>query len=184
MINIIELCALIVSAIAMISAIILGRSQIKQDKNNVVPHAEFMFFDSESKFYVKLKNVGMGPMIIRSMIITLDGEEKASVMSCFKNIVTKEEMKKYYDFEYGRIISKDRVISPNSVLFFIRLRERKDVEIIKDEEYYRIVAKLADTFRRIKIVLVFTDIYNQEFKVERNIEEYFYAWHTEYLNKC
>jgi len=179
--NVLATCALFISVVSLVTAIIFGRSQMRHEKNSVVPFVEFMFFDSEPQFYVKLKNVGMGPMIIESMIVTLDDIEKASIMSCFKSIIPREEMKKYYDFEYGRIISKDRVLSPDSELFFISLKECKDIEIVKDNDYYNLVARLADTFRRIKIKIVFRDIYGKEFTAERNLEEYFYAWYAEHL---
>jgi len=180
---IIEVATIAISIIALGSALIFNKHQIQHNKNSVRPYANFKFNHSDQVIYVILQNAGIGPMLINALKVYIDSVEidkEKSVMSCVNTIISREQLKKYYDIDYKHIRNKS-VLSPDSEFSIISLHERKDIKIKKDEEYYQTLAKLAFILRKISIELDFDDIYKTNFTEERKFSNHFGERYLEYL---
>ena len=183
---ILEGIAIFIAVLALIMTIVVSRSQKEHEKTiaqiSVRPYADFLFLQSNIKMFVKIANFGMGPMIVRSLTVTMDGEPIDDIISCFgsKQIRVKR-IAEYYSYDYSHITSGERVISPNSeyALFSLSLREKE--ESIKDDEFRTLVAEITDTLRRIHIKVVYEDIYGNEFSRERYLRNFFNERYTEFL---
>ena len=179
-----EILTLIVSIIALGSAIIFSILQQRHNNNAVWPHIDFMINQSDGLIFVKIKNAGTGPLIVKKMTVTIDGVEKNSVISCFKfgGYDRMEQVKKYYELDGGRLV-EGKVLSPDTIfpLFYIKLRN--DIEIEKNDEYYRLLAELLYILRKIHIKIEYMNIYKKGFDVKRDFSEVFGQRHEEFLSK-
>jgi len=178
--NTIGIAGLVTAVIAALSAIIFSYQQVVHNKNSLRPYLDFMTNHSNGLVFVKIKNAGIGPMIIHSMTVTLDGEIKNSVLSSFRGILSRDVMKKYYTLDAGHPGDK-KVLSPDMEfpLFYLRLRD--DIEIVQDDDFYRTVAIVADTLKRIRVETVYCDIYGKRFPDKRNLNNYFGVRYPEQL---
>lgn len=180
--NIIEVIGLVLSVIALVCAIMFNLSTRQHNKNSVRPYPDFMFCHSDNTMFIKVRNAGTGPLILYPMTVTLDNVEKVSAMSCFKGVVTRELMKKYYELDYGRVIV-EKALPPNSDFVLISLCKREDVKIESEAEYYHMIAKMAQTFKKIRIKAQYSNIYGDKFVKERDCNDFFGVRYPEYLDE-
>jgi hypothetical protein len=181
--DIIGIAGLIVSIIAIVAAIVFNYHQIEHNKNSVRPYIDFMFNQSDGLLFVKVRNAGFGPLIVKSVTITFKGKSKNSVLSCFSlgGNDRMEQAKKYYSLDGGRLV-EGKVLSPNTEFPLLWLKIRDDIEFEKDAEYYRIIATVLETLRNICIRISYTDVYDRVYDEEmRDFKDCFGMRYQEYL---
>jgi hypothetical protein len=83
---VIALCALFISAIAALAAVYQTRVIAGQFSATVWPYVSFDETNSPSLVELDLRNDGLGPAIVRSVAITLDGKPKASIEALLASI--------------------------------------------------------------------------------------------------
>ncbi|MFL5501553.1 MAG: hypothetical protein ACJ79Q_09995 [Gemmatimonadaceae bacterium] len=74
----IALAALIVSVSAVVVGLYEASLQRHHDRAEVWPHVEIQVFTKQTGAAIALENTGIGPAIIQSVVVTVDGRPQAS----------------------------------------------------------------------------------------------------------
>jgi hypothetical protein len=82
--------ALLISTVAAIAAIYQTRVIAQEFSATVWPYVSFDVTYSPTTIEVALRNDGLGPAIIRSVAITLDGKPQASIEAMFAALATPQ----------------------------------------------------------------------------------------------
>lgn len=83
---IVSILAFVVSVISLACAIKFNKSQIIHNKNSVRPISAIKIGDYEDNIYVKLENVGTGPLRVIRMTCQRNGEEFSELISMMPSI--------------------------------------------------------------------------------------------------
>jgi hypothetical protein len=113
---IVALAAIFVGVATLFVYIYQARIMQHQQYASVWPYVEWVSYSSDTQgFFIHVENKGVGPAIIKSVKMTLDGKELSSNRELFKAMIGKDD----FDFDQstieGRVIAAREIIKP----FFI-----------------------------------------------------------------
>src|SRR3954463_2920805 len=74
----IAIAALVVSVSAVVVGLYEASLQRHHDRAEVWPHVEIQVFTKQTGAAIALENTGIGPAIIQSVVVTVDGRPQAS----------------------------------------------------------------------------------------------------------
>ena len=181
MVSILDIVGIVIAVIALITSVFVCILQIKHNKNSVKPYLDFSFWNSDSYFYIGIKNAGIGTMLIKSMAVYMDNIEMKdeTIMSCVNKIVSLDRIGKYYKYEYGHLDNECGFAPEMEFAFFsLQLKNNKKVQT---DDFKAIVASLIDTLRRIKIEFVYSDIYEKKEIKSRELKDNFKMRYKQFL---
>jgi hypothetical protein len=112
--------ALLVSVISVFISVWAVRSQRKHNELSVRPLAEITVGDYEDSLRVKLRNHGIGPMIVKAVTISDGANAKPSIIEWMPDLPNG---RLYTDFT-DQI--RDRTLAPGSEIVLLELTENKD----------------------------------------------------------
>ena len=177
-----------IALLALIASIVFNRKQqehnVTSAKNSVRPYADFVFCCSDTQISVLVGNAGIGPMIVRSLKVKMNGKEMNSVRSCFNVLDNADKVKlealvkEYYFHDYGHLRSGEATFPPTQKPAFplILFRLNEDVDLKKaqeDEDFLYMVSTIVKTLREIELEIVYWDIYETEYITTRTLSSYF-----------
>ena len=111
----VEIITAFIALIALAATGVSTYFQRRHNRNSVKPLIDFQCYCSVSRFAVIMRNAGTGPMIVKSSTVTLDGEKKESVISCFDKD-NLETFRDCWDSTYARIHKDGRTFIPGEEL--------------------------------------------------------------------
>ncbi|ELP5715284.1 hypothetical protein H4F75_10275 [Enterobacter asburiae] len=105
---IVSFCAMITS---VISLFIAYKAQVHQQKHNqlsVKPLAEFLIGDYEDVIFIKIKNQGTGPLIVKEFLTQDSSNSYDRIMDAISEIKLNILWERFTDNIDGRIIAVDK----------------------------------------------------------------------------
>ena len=145
------------------------------NKNSVKPYASFPSNNTKQLINFRIKNSGIWPMIIKSVKITFDDEEKDWIFKFFrdsKNISIEEIQKIFYINNYWWVKTWD-TFSPNEEFELISFKLRDNIEIENNDEFTYVFKNILYILSKIKIELVYCDLYKNKNVSNRKLEDNF-----------
>lgn len=106
--SIMAVCAVIVSVISLFVAIKALSAQKEHNKLSVKPIAHFSKGDYEDQIFVKLKNYGMGPLLISSFDIKKDKSSFKRLIDSFDDLASKISWDTFTDDIEGRVLAPQK----------------------------------------------------------------------------
>ena len=152
----------ITAAIALITTFWGLAIQRRHNILSVCPKANFVFGNYEDDIYIKLTNVGIGPLIIKKLYIKKNQEIFESIKASLGNEFNNIEFRDYVESV------TDRVIPPGDNLMLIRYMPREDNR--NDQEYKRLLRK---HLSQLECVVEFIDLYEKKHPVTRRKGDHF-----------
>ena len=141
--------ALVVSAISVGISVWAVRSERRHNELSVRPLAEITVADFEHSLRVKLRNHGIGPMIITKVAISDGTADKPTLLAWMPELPNGRPWTNFSD----RI--SDRTLSPGSEIVLLELTERKgELDFIN----CRNIARTA--LAKLTVTVDYTNIYN------------------------
>lgn len=129
---IVSFCAMVTS---IISLFIAYKAQVNQQKHNqlsVKPLAEFLIGDYEDVIFLKIKNQGTGPLIIKEFLTQKDNNHHHQLLDAISHIKRDLVWDRFTGNVDGRIIAVDKEITLIQASFetgknFIRQQLRSEL---------------------------------------------------------
>ena len=172
--GIIALCALVVSVVSIVFTIIQVQLQRTHNKKTVKPIGRIRIGDYQSNIYVKIENSGVGPLIVRQILIknkTL--ETKKSFIDILPADLTKRVVWTNFTGSY-----EGRTIIPGQSLELIVWTINDSYKKIADENERETKinqdrSDLRKALKDVSVSVIYTDIYErEEFKHELTNDEF------------
>lgn len=155
-VEIVALAALgsaIAAILAIITTIIVAKTQIQNSRLTVRPIGQFSIGDYENEIFVSLSNKGVGPLFIDEMIYQFDDGEKISNASLVSLLPSLPDGIAWKDFSS---LSSGTVVSPQSSRTLVKLGIGSDFGVDVD---------IANEIRRklgsLTITCKYKDVYNR-----------------------
>jgi len=166
--TIIALCSLIISIVAVIVSIVFAVSKIRHNKKSVLPIALIDFNDREDYISVEIRNVGIGPLIIRKLKVY-----KSKDKGLFKKRKTKSNLIDWLPQNPEELFWSDFV--KHVEVFTIPVGDRLFlIEIKFNDEHKKIENDFRTELRRelkeLTIEIEYEDIYKKKFKEKRDCD--------------
>src|SRR5689334_985706 len=70
------IAAVFVSTISIIVAVVNVAMQRNHNRKSVLPIANIVFGDYENDLFIRLRNDGIGPMVVESVVVTTEGNNE------------------------------------------------------------------------------------------------------------
>jgi hypothetical protein len=141
--------ALLVSAIAVGISVWAIKSQRKHNELSVRPLAEITVADYEDSLRVKLRNHGIGPMIVTAVTVSDGANAKPTILGWMPNLPKDRPWTNFTDEV------RDRTLAPGSELVLLELTEYEGED---DFAECRDLARAA--LAPLTVNVEYTDIYN------------------------
>ena len=174
----------IIAIIALLSTIIFSILQQKHNRNSVRPHLAVSTYNFNEKICVKIKNCGMGPMIIKPLHITINGNKRDDLFLCFLEAIDSDDIKsicKFYEFFVRDFTREGTVISPNDERELLLIKAKTEIDLNENVELKRAIATLLKTLRKIDFVVIYFDVYGKKFVKKEKLSDSFTMRYEEYL---
>lgn len=156
----VAIAAVIIALFSLVATLISTAFQQRHNRNSVTPIIDFPTCFSFDTMFVKIKNAGTGPMIIKSVYVEKAGEKQKSVRKSF-DIKDIETLERHYNYDHGHIRSH-KILTPNEefrLLYFNLIEKHETAK--PDNELAQAVQRTLDTFKKLTIVVTYEDIYQK-----------------------
>ena len=146
-----------VSLIAIWISLRTYKSQIIHDRNSVRPIIDIVIGYYEDDLFVKLRNSGVGPAIVKQLVCSCDEEETSSLISLIPisyecKVGTELIHVDFSEFtDYVESID-GRAIAPNSEIILLRLQNQS----------YKKVHILRKILKDVTVKVQYSDIYDSQ----------------------
>lgn len=177
--GIIALCALVVSVVSIVFTVIQVRLQRIHNKKTVKPIGRIRIGDYQSNIFVKIENNGIGPLIIKQILI------KSKVLQTTKSLIDilPTDLTKRITWTNFTGSYEGRTIIPGQSLELIvwtinSSYDGKSQDVIEKDR-----SDLRKALKDISVSVCYTDIYEKEnFKHELTTED-FSSWYGRHEDK-
>lgn len=153
--NIISLCTIVVSIVALVYAVQQGKISQRHNELSVQPYLDFTvsYSKAHSQYFLSLTNVGLGPARVTKHVFLIDGLTTIEI-SKRENISSLSEFSKFLGFDAK---FNWKFITAKTV---IPVGERIDLISYEDGDYKIEQAELfRQAMKRIKIKTSYTSLY-------------------------
>lgn len=152
LIAITSVCAVFISVVSMIFTVLFSFAQLKHNKNSVRPISAIKFGDYENYIYVRIDNVGTGPLTITELRFKRGSQETDSLISMMPPI------DQLWNTFTGCV--DGWTIPVNGALMLLELYPKTD----------EIRSQIRSELSGITAYLKYADIYNTKFSDERSLK--------------
>jgi len=142
--------ALFVSFISILLAVAALWMQRRHNYKSLTPIASLPIGDYENLIEVKLRNTGVGPLIVKKFTATKDHERKKNIVS----FMPKLPEGIYWDTFYNDL--EGLCVPPNETAIIIKLCGDP-----KDEKFAKFRDKVRNELKNVTIEVQYRDIYNR-----------------------
>ena len=146
----VALLALIVSFASIILTVVALYLQRQHNYKSVTPIASFPIADYENRITVKLKNTGIGPLLVETIRVTDGKEERHDVISWMPDLPDGIHWATFYGKADGACIP------PGSELVLLELSGNPD-----DPKFAEARTRCRQVLRRLTVSVVYRDIYRR-----------------------
>ena len=153
---IVAISAVLISIISLFVALKTLKIQQKHNKLSVKPLAHFSKADYQNKIYIKIKNYGLGPLIIKKLEIKKNNKKYKRLIDTFEVLASKIMWDTFTD------IVDNRVLAPQKEFLLIQVSFTDKQDKIREE----IRKSLAET----TLTLTYQSIYNDEQKATEEMK--------------
>ncbi len=144
----VALCALVISFVSILLTLATLRIQRIHNFKSVTPIADFPIGDYENQLTVKLKNSGVGPLIVEQFIASAGKEQKDDIISWMPNPPAGI----YWDTFYQNF--DGATVTPNESLSILSLTgDQSDVKFANFRDQVR------RALGKLEVQVVYKDIY-------------------------
>ena len=162
------ICALVVSFLSIILTVVSLLLQRRHNFKSLTPIASVIFDDYEDMVALKLKNTGVGPLIVEKFIATDGVEKKDNLISWMPNTPAGILWDNFYVYLDGI------VVPPGEEVDILKLRgniNKESFNIFRDD--------VRKALSRLTVIIEYRDIYNRRMKGnQRNLQ-----WFGRHFNK-
>jgi hypothetical protein len=141
--------ALVVSAISVGITIWAVKSQRLHNELSVRPLAEISVGDYEESLRVKLRNQGIGPMIVKAVTVSDGANVKPSLVDWMPDLPNGRP---WTDFTEE---IRDRALAPGSEIVLLELTEEKE-----EAEFAACRDMVREALSRLTVNVEYTNVYN------------------------
>jgi hypothetical protein len=147
------IAALLVSSLSIILAVVNTAIQRRHNRKSVQPIGHISVGDYEGQIFVRLRNNGIGPMIVKDLVVTNrnNGETKGSIIDFMPTLPD--------DCQWSTFVRdmKGRAISANDHVTLIMLEGEAD------DRRFGLVRKIVrESISPLSISAAYQDIYGKE----------------------
>lgn len=143
--------ALLVSAISVGISVWAVRSQRTHNELSVRPLAEITVADYENSLRVKLRNNGIGPMIVKAVAVSDGASIKSTVLAWMPTLPCGRPWTHFAD------VLQDRTLSPTSEIVLLELTATED-----DPEFAACRNMVRAALAPLTVTVEYTNIYNSD----------------------
>lgn len=147
----IALLALIVAVVSILLSRATSRNQIRHNKLSVKPIPYFRFGDYENRLFVSIKNNGIGPLLVKKVIVSNNYDSKSDLISWMPQHPAN------VTWAHFSSVLSDRSILPSDEIMLIDLKGHPDDEVFQS---YRKLCRSA--LAPLTLSLDFSDIYSEK----------------------
>jgi hypothetical protein len=141
--------ALLVSAISVGISVWAAQSQRKHNEQSVRPLAEITVADYEDSLRVKLRNHGIGPMIVTAITVSDGANAKPTLLGWMPELPGSRPWTNFTDEV------RDRTLAPGSEMILLELTEYEG-----EEGFAKCRDLIRDALAPLTVNVEYTNIYN------------------------
>jgi hypothetical protein len=152
----VALCALFISLLSIILTVFALRMQQRHNYKSLTPIASLPIGDYENLIEVSLKNTGVGPLIVKSFVVSNGSENKNNIIDWMPKTPENIDWETFYNDIEGLCVP------PNESAIIIRLSGNENSQTF---------SKFRDQVRKalapLKIKVAYQDIYERDMPVRK-----------------
>jgi hypothetical protein len=140
----IAIVSLLLSLAAFLTSVIQTVIMQSQQKASVWPHVEVTHGVQSGEYYMKVKNKGVGPAIIKNVAFNFEGKSYEVAMDCAKAIINDTS---FHEWRFSTYPFHNSVFAANEEIETLRINDIKFVyKIIENGEGFNFKVRYASIY--------------------------------------
>ena len=147
----VALCALGISLLSIVLTIVSLRIQQIHNYKSLTPIASLPIGDYENLIEVKLRNTGVGPLIVEKFVVSKDNNDKNNIIDWMPEMPDDLDWETFYSDLTGLCVS------PNEAAVIIRLSGDKN-----NKRFAHFRDQVRKALAPLKVQVLYKDIYDRK----------------------